>query len=1055
MRFSLLVSLSYIFNFFLLLSQSYAQKPSLVFHQLTLTDGLSESTIRGIAEDQRGFMWFGTEDGVNRYDGYEFKIYQSESDNPNSLSSSNIQSLYMDSKGNLWVLTRDGVNIYDKEKDCFYSNKSKKYPALANLSIDAEYMAEDTEGNYWIAGYEEGIFKISSLNKPAEQYTSLLRNNGNIYVSIHPLKDGTLLLGSMDGLVKFDPATKKFTDLRPQYGKGYHIINFHVDQEENIWMATTNGLKMIQKDGKLNEFFNIPGNSNSLGGNNLTDVIQYKDGNLLIAIDGGGIDYFDVKKGLFYHYKDENESQLSANNITSLLLDSKGDLWAGTYLNGINFSNSTTNLFVLIKNNPHSARSIKKGIITRIFQDSRKNIWIATDGNGLYKRKNGTDELIHYSIKTNKNIGNVFLSICEDPDGLLWFATYDAGLCMYDPQKKNFKNYQHDPADPYSISSNQIKDVFYYQGKIWAAGFGTGLSILDPETEKFRHIRYDKFYTHGIPSDWIQCMRQDKEGNLWLGTFKGLSKYNPETGRFITYKTDNAFINYILDIFEDSNGGLWLGTCGGGLAFFDQKKNVIRNYTEKDGLSDNTVKGILEDNYGYLWLSTNNGISRFNNKDKSAKAYTIKDGVPPVSYYGNSRFKDEEGNIYFGSNKGYLIIDPKMTPKNRQPPPIVVTELKIANEVIVPEGKDSPLKSDIVETKSINLSYDQNSITLKFAALNFNNSRNNQYSYLLEGFDKEWVFSGSQRTATYTNLNPGKYIFRIKASNNDYVWNEEGMSLEVIITPPYWKTWWFNTAIIVTFMGMLYGIYYWRTRSIRRKNLKLEKTVRRRTRELKDTNEQLEAFVYKASHDIKGPLKSIIGLTTIGQKDIQHEGARQYFDHILKSTRKLDNLLIDLLEITKVKQATIQKEKIDFHILTQEVLSSFEKFPGFENIKINTTIHSKTDFYTDKKLLYSLVQNLIENPIKYQDTKKNRSYLDILITTDEKGAHLTFEDNGIGISNEYQKKVFDMFFKVNESSNGTGLGLYIVKTTVEKLNGNISLESSPGKGSTFKIHIRT
>jgi signal transduction histidine kinase/ligand-binding sensor domain-containing protein len=1018
-----------------------------------LTDGLSESTIRGITEDAKGFMWFGTEDGLNRYDGYEFKIYRTESANPYSLSSSNIKDIFHDSKGNLWILSRDGVNLYDKYKDCFYNYKNKKYTALSNLNIDAEYMAEDYQGNYWIAGNEEGIFRISDLKKPAERFSSLLRENGNIFISIHPMKDGTLLLGSLDGLILFNPSTKAFTDLRPKYGSGYQVRNFHEDKKNNIWIATTNGLKIIRSDGSMKEYFNIPSNPKSMGGNNLTDVIQYREGNYLIAIDGGGIDYFDSEKEIFYHYKDENESQLSSNNVTSLFVDSKGDLWAGTYLNGINFSNSTTNLFVLIKNNPNSQRSIKKGIISRFFKDSKNNFWIATDGNGLYKKPFNSDEFIHYSPENTENIGNVFLSIYEDKDGLVWFSTYDAGICYYDPKKGKFTKFTHNPSDPSSISSNQIRDINCYKGKIWTAGFGTGISVLDPGTGKFHHHRYDKFYSNSIPSDWIQCITVDKNDKLWLGTFKGLAEYDPDKGSFKTYKTNDSYINYILDIYEDSKGMIWLGTCGGGLAYFNPQTKEIKNFTISNGLSDNTIKGILEDDFGYLWLSTNNGITRLNLKDNSIRPYSIKDGAPPVSYFLGAKYKDEDGKIYFGSNKGYVIIDPRMTRENMQPPPVVFTELKINNEIIF-AGKNSPLKSDITEARELLLRYDQNSVTLKFAALNFNNSQNNQYLYLLEGFDNDWISSGNQRTATYTNLYPGKYIFRVKASNNDNVWNEEGMAIIISITPPFWKTWWFNSTIIFTFVGGLYGVYFWRTISIRRKNLKLERTVRKRTKELKDANEQLEAFVYKASHDIKGPLKSIIGLTTIGQKDIKDEAAKQYFDHILKSTKKLDNLLMDLLQITKVKQATIQKEKIDFNNLLNDVISSFSRFPGFENIKINPAVHSKADFHCDKKLLYSLIQNLVENPIKYQDPGKKNCYLDITITTDEKGANLVFEDNGLGIPYEYQKKVFDMFFKMNDSSNGTGLGLYIVKTTVEKLNGTISLESTPGKGSTFTVFLK-
>ncbi|MBC7487423.1 MAG: hypothetical protein H7282_11795, partial [Cytophagaceae bacterium] len=438
---------------------------------------------------------------------------------------------------------------------------------------------------------------------------------------------------------------------------------------------------------------------------------------------------------------------------------------------------------------------------------------------------------------------------------------------------------------------------------------------------------------------------------------------------------------------------------------------------------------------------------------KKCKAFTVKDGLPHCSFYFNSKYKDESGKIYFGSNNGYLVIDPMKSGVNSIIPPVVITKFKIFNEQISATSPHSPLSKDISQTNEIKLNYDQNSITFEFAVLNFNSSQNNQYAYWLEGFDKTWFYSANQRTATYTNLNPGTYIFHVKGSNNDGVWNERGAYVKIIITPPYWKTWWFNLIGILFALTLLYLVYIWRTSLIRTKNTLLEETVRQRTSELEEANERLETFVYKASHDIKGPLKSIIGLTVVGQKDVQDENAKTYFDHILKSTKKLDNLLMDLLQITKVRKTTLQLERINFNEMVAGVLSSFENFPGYEKMKISIEIKENVPFYSDKKLLNSIIQNLIENPIKYLDPKKIPNILDIKISVTKKMTELIFTDNGVGISKESQKYIFDMFFKANENANGTGLGLYIVKTTVEKLQGSILLESEPGKGSTFTIRF--
>lgn len=1048
-----------IITFLLLIisTSALAQKPGLIFHHLSLNDGLSENTIRDIIEDKQGFMWFGSEDGLNKYDGYQFTIYRANPADPYSISGSDIKFFYIDSKNNFWILTRYGVNIYDPVNDIFYNHKNTKYPVLKTLTGDAEMIQEDRQGNIWIAA-GESLYKISSLSTQPKRYNRVSENNDKLFISILPDTDNMIWVGTRDGLLQFDPFTEEFTDLRSQYGRGYQIKHIHKDENKNLWLSTTNGLKVISKEGQMEEYTHSPANHESLNGDNVIKVIPYK-GNFLLAIDGGGLDYFNVKSKKFFHYIDENESQLSSNNITSLYKDSKNDLWAGTYLNGVNFSNETTNLFVLIKNNPNSERTVKKGIISRFLKDHHENFWIATDGGGLYRRDSDSHEFIHYKAGEKGFPNNSILSIMEDStDGSIWLSSYSGGLIRYDYETDSFKVYLHNPADPHSISNDKIKDIVSYNGKLWISGFGTGISVLDKSTDKFRHYRYDKFYPPSIPSDWVQCFLVDKEGTLWLGTFKGLSRYDLATNTFKNYSFKNSKnssdeVDFIMDIVEDSQGNLWLGTGNNGLVNFNRKDGSHVIYTTKDGLSNNVIKSIIEDKHANLWLSTNNGITRFNIKTKKGKAYTIKDGVPPCSFFNNSKYRDSRGRIYFGTNAGYMIIDPRLTVENKNVPPIVITEFKIFNQPIYPGSKESPLKAHISYTHEITLTHDQNSITFEFVALNYNNSRNNNYSYWLQGFEETWVQAGNQRSATYTNLNPGTYTFRVKGSNNDNVWNEEGASITIIITPPFWKTWWFNSVVVTTVLLILYFIYYWRVNRIRNKNILLEETVKQRTRELKEANEQLETFVYKASHDIKGPLRSVIGLTTIGQKDVKDEVALTYFDHILKSTKKLDTLLRDLLEVTKVKQATLQIEKINFKELVAEAMAHFENSVGYEKIKFSIDIKESADFYSDKKLVYSLIQNLIENPIKYADFSKPESLVSVQITSSEKGADLIFKDNGIGIPEEFQKRVFDMFFKVNDNSNGTGLGLYIVKSTVEKLNGSIQLESQKGVGSTFYVKL--
>jgi signal transduction histidine kinase len=595
------------------------------------------------------------------------------------------------------------------------------------------------------------------------------------------------------------------------------------------------------------------------------------------------------------------------------------------------------------------------------------------------------------------------------------------------------------------------------ENNIWINGlYYSGISVYNKKTKLFKHYKHQPNQKRSLLSDWNQRIFQDSRGTIWLTSFKGLNRYNPKQDDFTPfYFKSNVYAPYacnnLMDLTEGSDSNLWIGTVGAGLICFNPQKSTYRIYSIEHGLSGNSVNGIIEDNNKNLWLETNNGITKFNIVTRQATPYTTQDGIPPFPFYLSSTYKDEKGRIYLGNSKGYLIVNPSVNNHNFSLPPVVITDIEIFGKPLKKYYKNPDSTIHVSYLKEIRLNYSQNEIEINYAALNFVNSQRNQYAYMLEGFDNTWRYVGALRHAKYTNLNPGTYIFRVKGSNNEGLWNETGASIKIVISPPWWKTWWFVVIELLLLISVLYLIYYLRVRRIRRKNEQLEQVVLSRTEELRQSNEQLETFIYRASHDIKGPLRSIIGLTLVGQKDVTDETSLVYFGHILKSTQKLDKLLADLLELTKVKEAKVSKEKINFREMINEALAKFEHMEGYDKLNITVMVKEDAEFYSDKKLLNSIIQNLIENPIKYQDPRKENCYLDISVTIEEKRVELKFSDNGIGIPYEIQNRVFEMFFKSSERSGDTGLGLYIVKTSVEKLNGHIILDSKPGIGSAFTI----
>lgn len=1050
-----------LFFYFIFLSlpstlQAQQQKPTLGFSHISVNDGLSENTVRAIVEDANGYMWFGSEDGLNRFDGYNFVAYHNDKNENTTLTTRNIKSLFNDSKKNLWILTNNGVNIYDPLHDNFCNYRNNKFEALKKLNVDIGGIVEDSKGIVWVGSMYEGLFKIESLHKDPVQYSYPFDDGSKSFLTFLSENDSTLWIGTHDGVLQFNPLTGRYTDCRALYGRGYEVRQIYKDRDGQVWLCTRQGLlKITTSQQKIKAYTYNHKNLAGISGNNVDCMIPYGKHSYFIAVDGGGLELFNAQDETFFHYTEE----LSSKNVVSVYKDSKGDLWVGTYLNGINYSNSTTNLFILKKNNFLSNHSVKDGIVTGFLKDSKDDFWITTDGSGLYKKEKGQEAYLHYTLEKNGLSSNKLISVVEDAQSNLWISTYGGGIMQYIRAKDEFKIYKPESNTGEGLSNAHTKALNFFHDDLWVSGFGTGVDVLHTKTGVFEHFSQDKNNPRSIPSNWIEYFYTDTKGNLWLCTFAGFSKYIPETNDFTTYKFKSEKyaerdINAIVDMTEDQSGNLWLGTLGAGLICFNLQSGHYTTYTTKQGLSNNCIKSMVLDDQSCLWLATNSGITQFNTQTRKAKGYTTKDGLPSCSFYLNSKYKNEKGLLFFGTNNGYLVIDPLLNISNKKIPPVVLTGFKISNKLVVPDSVNSVLRYSISETKEIILPYTKNSISFEFSALNYNSSRNNHYAYWLEGFDEKILYVGTQRTATYTNLDPGTYVFSVKGSNNDGVWNEQGAHVKIIILPPFWMTWWFYTILTMAVLLFIYLIHQWRIRNIYHKNILLEETIQKRTGDLRAAHEQLEIFVYRASHDIQGPLKSIMGLTMLGKKDIPDEAAQIYFKHILTSTKKLDKLLSNLTQMITLRQGNLKRHRIDFNLLTDDLLSSFKKNTSFETrINIQADIQDSGEFYSDINIVCSLIENLIENAIKYADTDKENSELKIRIKTTREIATLIFEDNGDGISLESQGKIFDLFYKGNIKSVGSGLGLYIVKAAVEQLRGTIKLESKPGEGTRFTVML--
>lgn len=819
---------------------SFGQRPNLIFSQINVDNGLSENTIRMITQDHFGFMWVGTEDGINRYNGYEFNVYRHSESDKYSLSDNFINYGFKDSKQRLWIATEKGLNLFDFYKTRFYNFKNDDYPVLKHIKGSVEDIKEDKEGNVWVAVEEKGIFKLSPDLSKYEYFSNKFVHSA---IAIVPISDNEVYIGNEDGLYhlvngefhKIHSSDKPF--------KVYHMVR---DKKNNIVIGTTEGMKVINlKSKKLVSYHPHRNNRNSLQGKEIQCIDIDKDNNYIIAVDGSGLDLFDTKKKIFHHYTTSNFAHLSSNNVVSVFVDQQNDIWAGTYMHGLNYANRNTQLFALQKSNPKSKYSLSEGSVASILQDSKDRLWIGTDGGGLNLYEEEEERFYHIvagdtdsSLPSNKIIG-----IKEDKDGVLWLSTYGGGLVKFNPDLNTFKTYKPIEGDNTSIPSSRIRCTYEDKyGKIWLGTYGDGVSIMDKSTEKFKTIVHEYENESSLASNWVHNIKEDSKGRIWIGTNDGLCLYQRETNDFKVFKHnegDESSIsdNVVVEIFEDSKNRLWFGTAGG-LSVLNENGQSFTSY--RKGLCSNNIQSILEDDGLNLWVSTKRGVFKFNTFTKKITNFTYQDGMPSSAFYPGAKFNQNNDKLYFGANNGVVIIEPYNLKRNKNIPPIILTGIKVKNEWQNVNIKKSFIKQDIPFVKELVLPYSKNSIGFKFAALSYSNSKRNNYKYKLEGFDDYWIDNGHQRSAFYTKIPSGTYVFKVMGSNNHGVWNKVGASIIVVIETPFWATWWFRILVLSFIVLSVIGVFRYRIGSVKRANQRLEVIIAERTEEVLEQKEEIE-----------------------------------------------------------------------------------------------------------------------------------------------------------------------------------------------------------------------
>ncbi len=1062
-----------------LIAELGAQESIPRFSKLTLEDGLSQSIVFCTYQDAEGFLWFGTQDGLNRYDGYEFVIFRHDPGEELSLTNNWIN--HVSGAGNwLWVCTSGGgLNLFDPAKNRAQVMRHRAGDPLSIPSDNVTHMLRDRKGVYWVAT-ATGLRLLDSANQ-----------------SFH----------FPEVLVPSAPELERAS-----------ITRLMESADGSLWIATeTMGLYRLTSAGNVERYApGLPGRALSRA--NITALAEDAEGRIWAGSDQG-VNMIDLSSGTLRVFYAGAQSSETADRILSLYCDGQNQVWIGTSGAGIRilrevrvgeFQSRT------LVHDPLDPESLIENRVWNFYEDRSRILWIGT-GNGLSKFDRKPAKFITYrKMPSNPNSlsHNQVWAVMEDRDHILWVGTTQ-GLNRIDRTQGEFRHFRHDPNRPHTLSDDRVWAIhegeaptlwigtnggglnqfdrtnghvvrYLADGRpgsishpavraiisagnndLWIATRGGGLNYFDHNHRRFIAYRHDPNDSTSLSHDDAYSLFVDKNGNLWVGTAGGgLNRLNPDLRTFTRYVNnprDKSTISYdrVLAINQDRSGTLWIAT-GEGLNEFDPKKRTFRRYYSNDGLPSNFVYAILEDRDGNLWMSTNHGICKMIRKGDHVefRTYDKTDGLQGNEFNGNAYFQSRGGEMFFGGTDGLNSFFPDLVTDNPYVPPVALTGFRIFD-------RPQPLER-IDPVSGIRLSHRENFVAFEFVGLEFTSPRHNQFAFRLEGFDEDWIFAGNRRFANYTNLDGGNYVFRIRAANNNGVWNEQGISIPVTVVPAFWNTWSFR---IVAVSAILLGAFVFYRRKIREekeRNEILERKVAERTQTLQEMNLKiLEAdrlkseFLANMSHELRTPLNAIIGFSELLMEDLQPTGSVEQVESlrdIHSSGKHLLQLINDLLDLSKIESGKMELYKDWFRL--EEILSSVHHtlLPLFERKKQRFTWELSPDLpllYGDPARIKQVMINLASNAHKFSGEQAL-----IHVTaglTEDHHAFVSVHDEGSGIAKEHLEIIFDHFRQVDGSSTregqGTGLGLALCRQLMRMHGGDIRVESEIGKGSTFTITL--
>ena len=1057
-----------------------AAGPVAHFDRLSIKDGLSQNSVVSIVQDAKGFMWFATQDGLNRFDGYEFKVFRHDPADPDSISDNNIQSLYLDLDNVLWISTRGGgLNRYDASTESFaHFTYDKSNPdSLGHNAVWSVH--EDSQGAFWVALLGGGLDRFDRKNQRFEHFQhnendphSLSHNM--VLATLHD-RFGTLWVGTRGGgLNRFDDKTRRFERFRAEPDNPYGLAHDNVwiifeDSRGTLWVGTDGGLSRLDRQtGRFVHFRHHQSQPHSISGNKIRSIFEDSQGALWVGTMTGGLNRFDPSAERFERFKHHQASpnSLSRDNVQAIYEDSKGVFWIGTYGGGLNKYQPLRARFGHFKHQLSDPYSLSHNNIRAIYKANDGPLWIGTDGGGLNRYDAKNKRFIHYQHQAsnhNSLSNNRIWSIVADEHQALWAGTWGGGLAQYNHRINQFEHFRHQPDNPNSINHDIVISIFSDKnGIFWLGSWGGGLDRIDTINKQVKHFRHQPSNPKSLSNDKVTTIHRDGKGRLWVGTYDGgVNRYDETRDVFKHFKSQasdpsSLSHNSVTTIRESRAGQIWIGTKGGGLNKYNEQSEGFSHYREKDGLANDSVYGILEDAAGYLWLSTNQGLSKLDPASGRFRNFDADDGLQSNEFLQGASFQGADGELFFGGINGFNRFYPNQISDDNELPTVVLTNFLLANQPVAIQAQDAQKTTSFTLPKAIDqlqhltLSHEQNLMSFEFAALNISSPMKSQYAYQLSGFDQTWIYTDAKkRWATYTNTPPGDYTLRIKASNPDGYWNEQGKALKITILPPPWQTWWAWLIYLLIFVGLLILLAY--LLNERRKG----QNQRTMLAQLKQVDKLKDEFLANTSHELRTPLNGIIGLAESLIDGIAGQLPRQANEHlslVVSSGKRLSNLVNDILDFSKLEShgLNIQIQPIDLYSVTEVVMAMSQHLIGEKKlVLINNVPQGLAPAKADEERLQQILYNLIGNGIKFSE----RGSVVVSAEQQDDILAISVKDSGIGIAANKFDDIFKSFEQIQGSDDrrygGTGLGLAVSKQLIELHGGQISVESTLKQGSTF------